>query len=148
MPMSPPNAALSVLNEVVVDAGPARSRTRRIAVADDDPEMRALIHEILRDPVTEVVEATNGAELIQLLAEQGPFDLIVTDVDMPWMEGLQVLRSARAADILTPAVVVTGLSRPDLDATVARLGVTKLLRKPFGAAELRKAIRSLLGAPP
>jgi two-component system, OmpR family, response regulator MprA len=123
---------------------PDRPATFRVAIADDDPESRELIRHILRGPHTTIVEAVNGAALVQLLAEQAPFDLIVTDVDMPWMEGLQALRSARAANILTPAVVVTGLARPGLEAVVARLGVTKLVRKPFGAAELREAIAALL----
>lgn len=146
-------APLAASEGATTHVGPAplpRAVTRpattfRVAIADDDPESRELLRHILRSPDTEIVEAVNGAALIQLLAEQSPFDLIVTDVDMPWMEGLQALRSARAADILTPAVVITGLARPDLEATVARLGVTKLLRKPFGAAQLREAIASLVG---
>jgi CheY-like chemotaxis protein len=117
----------------------------RVAIADDDPDSRELLRHILHGPDTELLEAVNGAALVQLLAEQAPFDLIVTDVDMPWMEGLQALRSARAADIHTPAVVITGLAGPGLEAAVARLGVTTLLRKPFGAVELREAVASLLG---
>jgi CheY-like chemotaxis protein len=143
-------ARQGVLAEEGPATGPspvARPATFRVVIADDDPESRDLLRHILRSPETEIMEATDGAALIQLLAEQGPFDLIVTDVDMPWMEGLQVLRSARAADILTPAVVITGLARPELETTVARLGPTSLVRKPFGAVELRQAIMSLLGAP-
>lgn len=141
MSMSQKRTVLAAREEVGADEGRARFR---VAIADDDPESRELLRHILWNPDTEIVEAVNGAELIQLLAEQAPFDLIVTDVDMPWMEGLQALRSARAADILTPAVVITGLTRPDLEAAVARLGATKLLRKPFGAAALRAAITSLV----
>jgi two-component system response regulator ResD len=117
----------------------------RVVIADDDPDSRELLRHILGAPDAQIVEAENGAALIQVLAEQAPFDLIVTDVDMPWMEGLQALRSARAAEIHTPAVVITGLARPGLETAVARLGVTKLLRKPFGPAELREAIASLVG---
>jgi CheY-like chemotaxis protein len=86
--------------------------------------------------------------LVDLLAENGPFDLVVTDVLMPWMEGLQVLLSARAAEIRTPVLVITGLTRPDLQAQVDRLGNAKLLRKPFGIPELRTAVADLMTEQP
>lgn len=116
----------------------------RIAIADDDPDSLELLRLALGSPVTEIYEATNGVELVQLLAKSDPFDLVVTDVLMPWMEGLQVMRSARAADDLTPVLVISGLTRPDLQARVDRLGNAKLLHKPFGITELRAAISALM----
>jgi two-component system cell cycle response regulator CtrA len=94
--------------------------------------------------MTEIYEATNGVELVQLLIENDPFDLVVTDVLMPWMEGLQVLRSARAAEVMTPVLVISGLTRPDLQTTVERLGNAALLHKPFGIPDLRAAISALM----
>jgi two-component system cell cycle response regulator CtrA len=117
----------------------------RIAIADDDPESLEFLVEVLRSPTMEIHKASTGAELVVLLAEQGPFDLIVTDVDMPWMEGVAVVRSARAAEIQTPVLVMTGLTRPDLQASVGRLGNAKLVRKPIGVSDLRLAIAELLG---
>ena len=80
----------------------------------------------------------------RLLAEKGPFDLVVTDIDMPWMPGIQVLRSARAADIGTPVLVVTGLTQAGLQARIDRLGNARLLLKPFGIPEFRAAIADLM----
>jgi len=117
----------------------------RVAIADDDPEALELLGEILRSPGVEVHKAASGAELVVLLAEQGPFDLIVTDIDMPWMEGLAVIRSARAAEIQAPVLFVSGLSRPDLPAMVERLGNAKLLRKPIAVSTLRKTVSEMLG---
>jgi two-component system cell cycle response regulator CtrA len=94
--------------------------------------------------MTEIHEATNGVELVQLLIENDPFDLVVTDVLMPWMEGLQVLRSARVAEVMTPVLVISGLTRPDLRATVDRLGNAALLPKPFGIGDLRASISDLM----
>jgi len=116
----------------------------RIAIADDDPDSLALLRLALRSPVTEICEATNGVELVQLLLENAPFDLVVTDLLMPWIEGLAVLRSARVAEDMTPVLLITGLRRPDLDATVERLGHAKLLHKPFGISELRAAVHELM----
>ncbi len=115
----------------------------RILIADDDVNCRALLLIGLAAPGTELAVATDGGELLDAIAEHGPFDLIVTDIDMPWMQGLQVLASLRAAELTTPVVVVTGLTRPDLPAAVARLGRTRLLRKPFTICDLRAAIAEL-----
>lgn len=116
----------------------------RIAIADDDPDTLDILRRALRSSTTEILEAASGAELVQLLAEEGPFDLIVTDIHMPWMHGIDVLLSARAAQVHTPALVVTGVSRLDLQATVARLGNAKLLYKPFEIASLREAVTELI----
>jgi DNA-binding response OmpR family regulator len=116
----------------------------RIAIADDDPDSLELLRLALESPMTEIYEATNGVELVRLLVENNPFDLVVTDVLMPWMEGLQVLRSARGAEVMTPVLVLSGLTRPDLQATVDRLGNAALLHKPFGIPDLRAAISDLM----
>jgi two-component system cell cycle response regulator CtrA len=60
------------------------------------------------------------------------------------MEGLQVLRSARASEVMTPVLVITGLDRPDIQATVDGLGNAQLLHKPFGIPELRAAVTALM----
>lgn len=120
----------------------------RIVIADDDPDSLALLRLALGNPLIEICEASNGAELVQLLAEDGPFDLVVTDIHMPWMEGLQVLHSARAAEVNAPVLVITGLPGTDLEAKVDRLGNAKLLRKPFGIPELRAAVADLMARQP
>ena len=116
----------------------------RILVADDDPECVELLHHALQTPGVELVTARDGGELLELIAEHGPFDLIVTDINMPWMEGVQVLASARAAGLDTPVLVVTGLSRSDLPDTILQLRRAKLLAKPITIAELRSAVDELL----
>ena len=117
----------------------------RVAIADDDPEALELLSQILRSPTIEICKAATGAELVVLLAEQGPFDLIVTDIDMPWMEGLAAVRSARAAEIQAPVLFVSGVARPDLSAAVERLGNSRLLRKPIAVATLRTVVGAMLG---
>jgi DNA-binding response OmpR family regulator len=139
--MNASDSGESILGEL---AALAPLQVSRIAIADDDPDSLDLLRLALASPVTEIREATNGVELVQLLLENDPFDLVVTDVLMPWIEGLAVLRSARGADLTTPVLLVTGLVRPDLEAAVERLGNAKLLRKPFGISELRAAVHDLL----
>jgi two-component system, OmpR family, response regulator len=118
---------------------------RRVVIVDDDPETLEMLCEILRGPTIEICKAVSGTGLVFLLAEQGPFDLIVTDIDMPYMEGLAVIRSVRAAEIETPVLFVSGLSSPDLPATIERLGNSRLLRKPIEVSSLRQTVKEMLG---
>jgi CheY-like chemotaxis protein len=117
----------------------------KVLVADDDPGMLELVAEALERPGVTVLRAENGGELLERLADEGPFDLIVTDVSMPWMSGLQVANSARTAGVRTPVVVITATKDPTLDQQVAALGSNaRLLRKPFVLDDLEAAVGSLL----
>lgn len=117
----------------------------RILVADDDPALLAAVCELLEYFGAEVVRARSGDELIEQLGEHGPFDLVITDVSMPWMSGLQAMHSVRAAGLTTPVIVMTALKdeRVALQARTLGRGVV-FLRKPFALASLAAAVTSLL----
>jgi len=92
-----------------------------------------------------VVRASPGADLIEQLAGAGPFDLVVTDISMPWMSGLQAIRSTRAAGLATSVIVMTALTDERIPAQVRALGgKALLLRKPFELGELESASSKLL----
>ena len=117
----------------------------RILVADDDPDLLCSVAAALERLGAEVVRAQNGGELIERLAEEGPFALVVADVAMPWMSGLQVLHSARTAGLGIPVVVMTALKSERLVEQVQTLGRNAvLLRKPFDLEELESAVASLV----
>src|SRR5262245_658601 len=115
----------------------------RVLVADDDPSSLALVAAALERLGCTVTCAEDGDELLQKLATNGPFDLVVTDISMPWMTGLQVAHSARAAGLKTPVIVMTAL--PIHAARVTELGApVVLLRKPFEIKQLVAATRHML----
>ncbi len=115
-------------------------------VADDEREMLAMVSRVLDGLGLEVITATSGAELLEKVAEQGPFDLVVTDVSMPWMSGLQVMHSARTAGMRCPVVVITALRDPRTADQVETLGAeVRRLNKPFSVGELEEAVRASLG---
>ena len=120
------------------------SRVTRIAIADDDPDSLELVRAALQRSNFEISQATGGGELVELLVNRGPFDLIVTDIDMPWMDGIAVVRSARAAQITTPVLIITGIARMGLQVAVARLGNARLLEKPVDVSALRDTVEALL----
>jgi CheY-like chemotaxis protein len=121
----------------------------RVLVADDDPEMIAMVSRVLSRLGLDVVTAASGDELLDKVAEQSPFDLVVTDVSMPWMSGLQVMHTARAAGIRSPVIVITALRDHRTADQVDTLGSQVVrLNKPFSVAELETAVRALLQNPP
>jgi len=120
----------------------------RALVADDDVEMLSLVSLALQKFGADVVAVTTGGELLERLANDGAFDVIVTDISMPWMTGMQVMHSARTAGLPVPVVVMTALRDPTLPAQVMSLGArAELLQKPFSIAELYAALRRCLATP-
>ena len=116
----------------------------RVVIAEDDAETRSLMRLALRHMRCEIREVGSGLELLEAIAYEGPFDLIVTDIAMPHIDGVRVIAMARNAGVKTPILVVSAHA-PD-DTGAAWLGEVKLLRKPFGLQALRQAVTSLLGA--
>jgi CheY-like chemotaxis protein len=117
----------------------------RVLVADDDPLLLSTITDALTDLGATVIGAASGAELIEQLANEGPFDLLVTDVSMPWMSGLQAMQAIRTAGLGTPVIVMTALSDERIPLQVRALGHNAtLLRKPFDLTELIGAASTLL----
>jgi len=117
----------------------------RVLVADDDPELLDVVAEGLIHLGADVIRANNGAELIDRLAENGPFDLVVTDIAMPWMTGLRAIHAARTAGVGTPVIVMTALRDKELSARVEALGGNAvLLKKPFDLADLESIAGKLL----
>lgn len=125
-----------------------RVQGARVLVADDDIEMVEMVSRVLRRMSLEVVVATSGGELLEKIAEQGPFALVVTDVSMPWMSGLQVMHSARAAGVRVSIIVITALRDAKTADQVAALGSDVVrLNKPFSVAQLEAAVAASLARP-
>lgn len=120
----------------------------RALVADDDPEMLSLVSKAVRQFGADVAAVSSGGELLETIANAGPFDVIITDISMPWMTGLQVMHSARTAGLPSPVVVMTALRDPTLPQQVTSLGAhAELLHKPFSIHELYAALRRCLSEP-
>ncbi len=125
---------------------------KRVLVADDDPCAREVVAEILRDMGLEVVTADDGGRMLVSIAEQykagrTPQDvqLVVTDVVMPVMSGIEVLKGLRAAKWKTPVIVMTAFATEDVRDVVGKLGGV-LLVKPVPLDVLETTVRDLLKA--
>jgi CheY-like chemotaxis protein len=120
-----------------------RYMSTTVLVADDDDVTVDIVAKTMERLGFEVSRASDGDELLQQIAEHGPFDLLITDISMPWMTGLQVAHSARAAGLATPLIVMTAL-QIDSGALTSLGGEAVLLRKPFGRKQLIFAVSQLL----
>jgi CheY-like chemotaxis protein len=116
----------------------------RILVADDDPVIRKLLCQVLAEDGHEISSATNGAEAIaQIQRSAGPggedFELLLLDVHMPVMNGLETLRTVR--DIFPRISVVMMDSYPDhLVHQAQNEGAWTCIHKPFDLDEIREII--------
>lgn len=123
------------------------TRRQRVLLAEDDEQLRAVIREVLAPLKVDIAEAASGAELLQMLAEDAPFDLVVSDVRMPWMTGLQVAISLRGSGDFTPLIVMSAFGSPELRRSVLGLGNAVFLEKPVEPAALSEAAARVLRAP-
>lgn len=116
-----------------------------VLVADDDSLVLETVADALTRKGASVTCAASGAELIEQLDNEGPFDLIVTDISMPWMNGLKAMQTLRTAGLGTPVIVMTARADERLPSQVHALGENALLlRKPFEVSQLVAAASKLL----
>ena len=144
-PAVPPEAKKFVKNaHGILPATSVIVDPTRVLVADDDIDMLAAVSDALASLGFDVVSVDSGAGLIDCLATDGPFDLIVTDISMPWMDSLKTLRSIRTAGVTTPVIVITALTDEQIPNRVQALGANSiLLRKPFDLDELAAAAQRM-----
>jgi CheY-like chemotaxis protein len=126
---------------------PSRASIRgaRILVVDDEPGLAAIVGQLLKHSGARVSVAHDGvAALAAVQAPESSFDVVVTDLDMPEVDGWALAAAVKARSASTGVVVLTGWAadmRPD---DFTRRGVDRVLAKPCGRAELEAAIADLL----
>ena len=128
--------------------GPAATVVARILLVDDEDLLREVLAEQLEDAGYEVQMVANGADALALLAADERVDLLITDLSMPGMDGLAVIRAARDVRPGLPTVLLTGYAGESaaIAADAATTGSFSLLRKPIRLRELTDRLQSLLAA--
>jgi DNA-binding NtrC family response regulator len=117
----------------------------KILIVDDDEDLRRLLRGAL-SPVCEVIEASNGLDALCLLQREKP-RLMLLDMTLPEMGGLEVLTAARRAAPDAPIVVLTGDADVNSAVTALDLGACAYITKPFDPAYLRDEVARLLRPP-
>ena len=114
----------------------------KILVVDDFSTMRRIIKNLLKDlGFTNIQEADDGNTALPMLL-QGDFDFVVTDWNMPGMQGIDLLRNIRATDKLKhiPVLMVTAEAKKEQIVAAAQAGVNGYVVKPFTAATLKEKL--------
>ena len=121
----------------------------RILLAEDDLEMRRMLSWYLQKKGCDVIASKNGNDLIKHLGYLGPlenfhgFDLIISDIRMPGVTGLQVLETTKEFDDFPPMILITAFPDKETLDLSRRLGAVAILTKPFDMDDLLTIISQL-----
>ena len=126
-------------------SGPGGSPTplARILVVDDEEMIQALLTELLTREGYQVTTASDGQQAVDLL-ERERFDLVITDLVMPGLNGIEVLMAAKRIDPRFPVVVMTGYPSVETVTRLIRLGAGDYITKPFNVEIILVTVAKLL----
>ena len=120
-------------------------KNMKILVVDDFSTMRRIIKNLLKDlGFSNIQEDDDGSTALPML-QQGDFDFVVTDWNMPGMQGIDLLRAIRADDKLKhlPVLMVTAEAKKEQIVAAAQAGVNGYVVKPFTAATLKEKLEKI-----
>jgi len=112
----------------------------RILIVEDDTDQRELLSRILHYDGYTIVEVDTGMRAVKL-AEKEPFDLVLSDLKLPGMDGIEVIERISKSNPQISGIIVTGFGNIDSAIKAMRLGVCDYIKKPFEVDELRHAVK-------
>jgi DNA-binding NtrC family response regulator len=116
---------------------------RRVLVVDDEKNIRLTLTQSLRSLDLETDTAVNGEEALSKV-EREPYDLMLLDLRMPGMDGMEVLRRARELRPELPVVILTAYGSVESAVEAMKLGAVDFLQKPFSPKEIRDLASEVL----
>ena len=120
----------------------------RILIVDDSSVMRKIVGRSLRQAgleVLQILEASNGSEALSL-ARENSLDLILSDINMPLMDGLELVRQLRSIEATqhTPVIMITTEAGEGHVVRALALGASGYIRKPFTPEQIKERVMPLL----
>jgi two-component system chemotaxis response regulator CheY len=120
---------------------------KKILLVDDAAFMRKVIKDTLsKNGYTELYEAVDGADAVEKYSEINP-DLVIMDITMPNMDGLEALKAIRAKDSNASIVMCSAMGQESMVMDAVRSGAKDFIVKPFKPDRILKTVTSVLGAP-
>lgn len=120
-----------------------QGRSRRILVVDDNRDIRNVLFHMLRFMGFEVALAGNGIEALAVFHESS-FDLVVTDLQMPSMDGSKLARLVKEKSPNTPVILLTGTDRETVSKKVTKGSIDSVLFKPFKLNDFQSTVQGAL----
>ncbi len=119
-----------------------------ILIVDDEPRFRFSLALTLAHHGYHVLEGSDGAEALRVLSEHSEsvphINLVVTDIKMPGMDGLELVKRIRQSNVPVKVLVMTGFGDRETVSRLQGMGVCGVIHKPFDGEQLVGAIRSVL----
>jgi UDP-3-O-acyl N-acetylglucosamine deacetylase len=120
---------------------------KTILIVDDEPGIRSSVRGVLADEGYRVLEAENGRGALQLIASERP-RLVILDIWMPEMDGIELLRHIRDSHPGTPVIVISGHGNIETAVTATKLGAFDFIEKPFSLDGLLHVVDRALDSRP
>ncbi len=118
---------------------------KKILIIEDDEAMRALLKDLLDEEGFSTGSVSNGFDALQNLIEES-FDLIITDIQMPGLTGLDILPRIKKLQPQVPVIVITAFGSEELCRRSVEKGATGYLEKPIHINKLRTMIREMVSS--
>lgn len=120
---------------------------KKILLVDDAAFMRKMIKDTLsKNGYTDIFEAVDGADAVDKYGEVGP-DLVIMDITMPNMDGLEALKAIRAKDGSANVVMCSAMGQESMVMDAVRSGAKDFIVKPFKPDRVLKTVSTILGNP-
>jgi len=120
-------------------------KKRRILVIEDDEEMRSLLEDFIEEEGYGVDSVGDGSEAFRKLAK-GSFDLIITDIRMPGLNGLDILPGLKQIQPGIPIIVITAFGSEEVQRRALTRGADAYLEKPLHLEQLRTLIQEMVSS--
>ncbi len=136
---------LSLCNVIAAEPDTTEEITmgKHLLIVDDDLYTRKM-HRFLLERKYVISEAENGADALSLLSRDNSFDLLVTDIEMPVMSGIELIEEMDKRGITTPTCVVSGIDDKKVISNLQRLGCSDFLAKPLKIQALLQRVETIL----
>ncbi len=119
----------------------------KVLIADDSMFQRSALTKAVKSLGYEVIEAKNGRECLDAVAEHAP-DVVLLDLNMPVLNGFEVLEALQNQESTVPVVVISADIQESSKERCRKLGAKDILSKPFPAQQLAALLTELVGASP
>ncbi|MEI9938669.1 MAG: EAL domain-containing protein [Pseudomonadota bacterium] len=116
----------------------------KVLLVDDDPKILLMLERALTSASVRVITASSGTDALSLLGKEG-FDAVVSDIQMPGISGLKLLRAVREYDLDLPIVLMTGQPNLSGAATAVEYGAFQYLIKPVAIERVRAVVARAVG---
>ena len=119
-----------------------RDEAFRILIVDDNTELREILEEYLRGEGGDIDGASNGKEALSKQS-QTPYDVIVTDLNMPEVSGMEMIRKIKQENDVTEFIIITGYASLDSAVEAVKMGAFDYIVKPFRMEELKVVVKNV-----